>query len=61
MRTTLNRAAIMINELFRKSVSYPTLRWEELDDLHRESKISAADHLLMKIRILRYEVTFVKR
>ena len=52
MRTELNRAAIMINEIFCRSVSYPTLRWEELDDFHRESKIAAADHLLMKIRIL---------
>ncbi len=52
MRTSLNRAAIMINEIFCRSVSYPTLSWEELDDFHRESKISAADHLLMKIRIL---------
>ncbi|MDE6847025.1 MAG: hypothetical protein K2J99_14860 [Lachnospiraceae bacterium] len=52
MRTTLNKAAITINELFRSSVSYPTLSWEELDSIHRESKISAADHILMKIRIL---------
>lgn len=42
----------MINEIFRRSVSYPTLSWEELDDLHRQSKITAADHLLMKTRIL---------
>lgn len=52
MRTSLDKAAITINEIFRRSVSYPTLSWEELDDLHRESKIAAADHLLMKIRIL---------
>lgn len=52
MRTSLNKAAITINEIFRASVSYPTLDWDELDDFHRESKISAADHLLMKIRIL---------
>lgn len=52
IRTELNRAAVMINEIFRKSVSYPTRTWEELDDLHRQSKIVAADHLLMKTRIL---------
>ncbi len=52
MRTELNKTAIMMNEIFCKSVSYPTLKWEELDDFHRESKIAAADHLLMKIRIL---------
>ena len=42
----------MINDIFRKSVSYPTRTWEELDDLHRQSKIVAADHLLTKTRIL---------
>lgn len=52
IRTDLNKAAITINELFRRSVSYPTLSWNELDDLHRQSKIAAADHLLMKTRIL---------
>lgn len=52
MRTTLNEAAITINELFRQSVSYPTLSWDELDDFHRQSKIAAADHLIMKVRIL---------
>lgn len=52
IRTDLNKAAVMINDIFRKSVSYPTLDWDELDDLHRQSKIAAADHLLMKTRIL---------
>lgn len=52
MRTSLNRAAVTINEIFRRSVAYPTLSWDELDDFHRESKIAAADHMLMKIRIL---------
>lgn len=60
MRTTLNKAAITINEIFCKSVSYPTLSWEELDDFHRESKISAADHLLMKIRILLQDETITE-
>ncbi|MDE7312599.1 MAG: hypothetical protein K2N87_13415 [Eubacterium sp.] len=60
MRTTLNQAAITINEIFRKSVSYPTLSWENLDDFHRESKISAADHLLMKIRILLKDETITR-
>ena len=60
MRTTLNKAAVMINDLFRKSVPYPTLRWEELDDLHRESKISAADHLMMKVRILLKDETITE-
>lgn len=57
IRTDLNKAAVTINEIFRKSVSYPTLRWDELDDLHRQSKIAAADHLLMKTRILLHDET----
>jgi hypothetical protein len=52
LRTNLNEAAITVNELFRKSVDYPTLSWEELDEFHQQSKIAAADHLLMKSRIL---------
>lgn len=52
MRTDLNRAAIAINDIFRRSVSYPTLDWNELDDFHRQSKIVAADHLNMKVRVL---------
>lgn len=60
MRTSLNKAAIIINEIFCKSVSYPTLDWEELDDFHRESKIAAADHLLMKVRILLKDETITE-
>ena len=60
MRTTLNKAAVAINELFRQSVSYPTLSWNDLDAIHRESKISAADHILMKIRILLNDETLVE-
>ena len=60
MRTTLNKAAVMINEIFRESVSYPTYSWDELDDFHRESKIAAADHLLMKIRILLKDETITE-
>ncbi len=60
MRTTLNKAAITINEIFRKSVSYPTLKWEDLDDFHRQSKIVAADHLLMKVRVLLKDETITE-
>ncbi|MCI9123228.1 MAG: hypothetical protein HFH35_03970 [Eubacterium sp.] len=60
MRTALNQAAVTINEIFCRSVSYPTLSWEQLDDFHRESKISAADHLLMKIRILLKDETITE-
>ena len=60
MRTTLNKAAVAINELFRQSVSYPTLSWNDLDAIHRESKISAADHILMKIRVLLNDETITE-
>ena len=60
IRTDLNRAAITINELFCKSVAYPTLGWNQLDDLHRQSKIAAADHLLMKIRVLLQDETITE-
>lgn len=60
IRTSLNKAAIMINEIFRSAVSYPTLSWNELDDLHRQSKIAAADHLLMKTRILLNDETITE-
>lgn len=60
MRTALNRAAITINDIFRKSVSYPTLSWKDLDDFHRQSKIAAADHLMMKIRILLEDETITE-
>lgn len=60
MRTTLNKAAVAINELFRGSVSYPTLSWEELDMIHRESKIAAADHILIKIRVLLQDETITE-
>lgn len=59
IRTDLNRAAILINDIFRRSVSYPTLDWSELDELHRQSKIAAADHLLVKIRVLLEDETII--
>lgn len=60
MRTALNRAAITINDIFCRSVSYPTRTWDELDDFHRQSKIAAADHILMKIRILLKDETLTE-
>lgn len=60
IRTDLNKAAVTINELFCRSVSYPTLTWNELDDFHRQSKIAAADHLLMKTRILLEDETITE-
>ena len=49
-----------MNEIFRRSVNYSALSWERLDDLHRQSKIVAADHLLMKTRILLKDETITK-
>lgn len=60
MRTELNRAAVAINDIFRRSVSYPTLDWNELDDFHRQSKIVAADHLNMKVRVLLEDETLTE-
>ncbi len=60
MRTKLNEVAIAMNDLFCQSVDYPTLTWEELDDFHQQSKIAAADHLLMKIRILLRDETITE-
>lgn len=60
IRTDLNKAAITMNEIFRKSVSYPTLRWKDLDEFHQQSKIAAADHLLTKTRILLEDETITE-
>ncbi|MDE6984033.1 MAG: hypothetical protein K2O99_05775 [Lachnospiraceae bacterium] len=60
MRTALNKAAITINELFCRAVSYPTKTWDELDAFHRESTIAAADPLLMKIRVLLNDETITE-
>ena len=51
VRTRLNDAAKAMNDLYRKSVE-DSLDWDELGDLLQQSKIAAADHLLIKIRIL---------
>lgn len=51
IRTRLNDAARTMNDLYRKSVE-DSLDWEELGDQLQQSKIAAADHLLIKIRIL---------
>ncbi|MDO4489615.1 MAG: ion channel [Lachnospiraceae bacterium] len=52
LRTTLNEAAIAVNELYRKTAKGKTLEWRELDDFLKESKIAQADHVLMKMRLL---------
>lgn len=51
VRTRLNDAARLMNDLYRRSVD-ESLDWDELSDQLKQSKIAAADHLIMKIRIL---------
>ena len=51
LRTALNRVAVTMNRLYMKD-NPGAKGWEELDDALRESKIAAADHVIMKIRIL---------
>lgn len=52
LKTTLNEAAIAVNELYRKNAKGKTLEWRKLDDFLKESKIAQADHVLMKMRLL---------
>lgn len=51
VRTRLNDAAVAMNDLYRKSV-VDSLDWDELSDYLKQSKIAAADHLFMKVRVL---------
>jgi len=51
VRTRLNDAARLMNDLYRRSVE-DSLDWDELNDRLKQSKIAAADHLIMKIRLL---------
>lgn len=51
VRARLNDAAMAMNDLYRRGDEYG-LDWEELSDRLKQSKIAAADHLLIKVRIL---------
>ena len=51
VRTRLNDPARTMNDLYRRSVE-DSLDWDELNDRLRQSKIAAADHLFMKVRVL---------
>ena len=51
VRTRLNDAARLMNDLYRRSVD-ESLDWDELSDGLRQSKIAAADHLIIKMRML---------
>lgn len=56
IRTRLNDAARLMNDLYRRSVE-GSKDWDELSDRLKESKIAAADHLIMKIRLLLHDRT----
>ncbi len=51
VRTRLNDAARLMNDLYRRSVD-ESLAWDDLGERLKQSKIAAADHLIMKIRLL---------
>lgn len=51
IRTRLNDAARLVNDMYRRSVEN-SLDWDELDEQLRQSKIATADHLITKIRVL---------
>ena len=52
LRTCLNRLAMEMHEIYRNMTSDRTPSWSQLGDFLRASNLAAADHLLIKIRIL---------
>ena len=52
MSQRLNRTAITMHEIYRRSVGSTVPAWEELSEFLRQSNIAVADHLLTKIRLL---------
>lgn len=52
LRTQLNRLAMGMHEIYRRSSGSQIPDWNHLGDFLRRSNLAAADHLLTKIRIL---------
>lgn len=52
LRTKLDRAAMAMHEIYRRSVGGQAPAWGELSDFLRRSNLAAADHLLAKVRLL---------
>ncbi len=52
IRTNLNQLAVAMNNLYRRENPDSSLDWDELDDVLRQSKIAASEHIPVKIRIL---------
>ncbi|MCC8066455.1 MAG: ion transporter [Clostridiales bacterium] len=57
LRTTLNQVAIAMNDLYRNHHPQNALNWDSLSDYLRQSKISASEHLFVKVRILLQDET----
>ena len=51
MKDSLNRQAVVMNDIYNRGSSRPT-KWEDLSYFLKQSNIAAADHLLVKIRHL---------
>ena len=60
LRRHLNQSAIAMNDIYRKAHQGNALGWDDLSDFMRQSKIAAADHVLMKIRILLQDDTITE-
>ena len=52
MRTTLTKTAVAMHQIYLDSTGATGPTWEQLSPFTRGSNVSAADHLLTKIRIL---------
>ncbi len=51
MRDEINRRAMLLNDLYNRSSDRPTA-WRDLSHFLRQSNIAAADHLIIKARLL---------
>lgn len=52
MANALTKAARTMHQIYRESVSAPVADWEDLSEFTRQSNLAAADHLLIKVRLL---------
>ena len=51
IKDAVNRSAILMNEIYNKGSAKP-VAWKDLSHFLRQSNIAAADHLIVKARIL---------
>ena len=52
MGTKLNKIAMLMNEIYGRSIGENAPNWRELSEFAKQSNIAAAEHLLVKIQIL---------